>query len=186
MLDEPWAALSGVSGAALACCFVAAALALRWSSRRTARASAVRARQRQKAALDTMDKAAQRFRLQVTAGVGIGVEGEGSGWQQRFEPPGRSEGWAAGSSGVWEGRAAGSSSVWEGRAAGSSGVWAAQVCNFLTPLSPSCILYSFLNQVGPRGGMETKGTGQVVEGCRLTGSKRSFAVWQIISRSRTY
>ena len=69
MLDEPWAALSGVSGAALACCFVAAALALRWSSRRTARASAVRARQRQKAALDTMDKAAQRFRLQVTAGV---------------------------------------------------------------------------------------------------------------------
>ena len=175
MLDEPWAALSGVSGAALACCFVAAALALRWSSRRTARASAVRARQRQKAALDTMDKAAQRFRLQVTAGVGIGVEGEGSGWQQRFEPPGRSEGWAAGSSGVWE-----------GRAAGSSGVWAGQVCNFLTPLSPSCILYSFLNQVGPRGGMETKGTGQVVEGCRLTGSKRSFAVWQIISRSWTY
>lgn len=64
MLDEPWAALSGVSGAALACCFVAAALALRWSSRRTARASAVRARRRQKAALDTMDKAAQRFRLQ--------------------------------------------------------------------------------------------------------------------------
>nr|XP_005894287.1 PREDICTED: fatty-acid amide hydrolase 1 [Bos mutus] len=64
VLDEPWAALSGVSGAALACCFVAAALALRWSSRRTARASAVRARRRQKAALDTMDKAAQRFRLQ--------------------------------------------------------------------------------------------------------------------------
>ncbi|XP_055259093.1 fatty-acid amide hydrolase 1 isoform X3 [Moschus berezovskii] len=64
VLDEPWAALSGVSGPALACCFVAAALALRWSSRRTARASAVRARRRQKAALDTMDKAAQRFRLQ--------------------------------------------------------------------------------------------------------------------------
>lgn len=56
----------------------------------------------------------------------------------------------------------------------------------LLTLSPSCILYSFLNQVGPRGGMETKGTGQVVEGCRLTGSKRSFAVCQIISRSWTY
>ncbi|KAI4549611.1 hypothetical protein MG293_001941 [Ovis ammon polii] len=64
VLGELWAALSGVSGAALACCFVAAAVALRWSSRRTARASAVRARRRQKAALDTMDKAAQRFRLQ--------------------------------------------------------------------------------------------------------------------------
>lgn len=164
VLGELWAALSGVSGAALACCFVAAAVALRWSSRRTARASAVRARRRQKAALDTMDKAAQRFRLQVTAGVGIGVEGEGSGWQQRCEPPGRAE----------------------GRAAGSSGVWAAQVCNFLTPLSSSCIPYSFLSQVGPRGGMETKGTGQVVEGCRLTGSKRSFAVCQIISRTWTY
>ncbi|XP_040087198.1 fatty-acid amide hydrolase 1 isoform X1 [Oryx dammah] len=64
VLGELWAELSGVSGAALACCFLAAALALRWSSRRTARASAVRARRRQKAALDTMDKAAQRFRLQ--------------------------------------------------------------------------------------------------------------------------
>ncbi|KAM9690702.1 fatty-acid amide hydrolase 1 isoform 2-T2 [Dama dama] len=64
VLEEPWAGLSGVSGAALACCFVAAALALRWSSRRTARASAVRARRRQKAGLGSMDKAAQRFRLQ--------------------------------------------------------------------------------------------------------------------------
>nr|XP_020732824.1 fatty-acid amide hydrolase 1 [Odocoileus virginianus texanus] len=64
VMEEPWAGLSGVSGAALACCFVAAALALRWSSRRTARASAVRARRRQKAGLGTMDKAAQRFRLQ--------------------------------------------------------------------------------------------------------------------------
>ena len=33
---------------------------------------------------------------------------------------------------------------------------------------------------------KTKGTGQVVEGCRLTGSKRSFAVCQIISRTWTY
>lgn len=31
VLGELWAALSGVSGAALACCFVAAAVALRWS-----------------------------------------------------------------------------------------------------------------------------------------------------------
>ena len=98
------------------------------------------------------------------SGAGIGVEGSREGWQQRCEPPGRAE----------------------GRAASSSGVWAAQVCNFLTPLSPSCIPYSFLSQMGPRGRMETKGTGQVVEGCRLTGSKRSFAVCQIISRSWIY
>lgn len=71
MLDELWAALSGASGAALACCFVAAAMALRWSSRRTARGAVARARQRQKAALESMDKAAQRFRLQVTVGVGV-------------------------------------------------------------------------------------------------------------------
>ncbi|XP_030888405.1 fatty-acid amide hydrolase 1-like [Leptonychotes weddellii] len=64
VLDEPWAALSGASGAALACCFVAAAVALRWSSHRPARGAVARARQRQQAALETMDKAAQRFRLQ--------------------------------------------------------------------------------------------------------------------------
>ncbi|XP_029084921.1 fatty-acid amide hydrolase 1 isoform X1 [Monodon monoceros] len=64
VLDELWAALSGPSGATLACCLVAAALALRWSSHRTARGAAARARQRQQAALETMDKAAQRFRLQ--------------------------------------------------------------------------------------------------------------------------
>lgn len=69
VLDELWAALSGASGAALACCFVAAAVALRWSSRRPARGAAARARQRQRAALESMDKAAQRFRLQVTARV---------------------------------------------------------------------------------------------------------------------
>ncbi|XP_032491782.1 fatty-acid amide hydrolase 1 isoform X1 [Phocoena sinus] len=64
VLDELWAALSGPSGATVACCLVAAALALRWSSHRTARGAAARARQRQQAALETMDKAAQRFRLQ--------------------------------------------------------------------------------------------------------------------------
>ncbi|XP_024907642.1 fatty-acid amide hydrolase 1 isoform X2 [Pteropus alecto] len=64
MLDELWATLSGVSGAALACCFVATAVVLRWSARRKARGAAVRARQKQKAALESMDKAAQRFRLQ--------------------------------------------------------------------------------------------------------------------------
>ncbi|XP_004679018.1 PREDICTED: fatty-acid amide hydrolase 1 [Condylura cristata] len=64
VLDVLWPALSGTSGAALACCFVAAAVALRWSGRRTARGAVTRARRRQRAALDTMDKAAQRFRLQ--------------------------------------------------------------------------------------------------------------------------
>ncbi|XP_057385660.1 fatty-acid amide hydrolase 1 isoform X3 [Balaenoptera acutorostrata] len=64
VLDELWAALCGPSGATLACFLVAAALALRWSSHRTARGAAARARQRQQAALETMDKAAQRFRLQ--------------------------------------------------------------------------------------------------------------------------
>ncbi|XP_059545688.1 fatty-acid amide hydrolase 1 isoform X3 [Myotis daubentonii] len=64
VLEELWAALSGASGAVLACCFVAAAVALRWSGRGRARGAAARARQRQKAALESMDKAAQRFRLQ--------------------------------------------------------------------------------------------------------------------------
>uniref|UniRef100_A0A250Y335 Fatty-acid amide hydrolase 1 n=1 Tax=Castor canadensis TaxID=51338 RepID=A0A250Y335_CASCN len=64
VLDELWTALAGASGAALACCFVAAAVTLRWSRLRTARGAAARARQRQQAGLETMDKAAQRFRLQ--------------------------------------------------------------------------------------------------------------------------
>lgn len=64
VLEELWAALSGASGAALACCLVAAAVALRWSGRGRARGAAARARRRQKAALESMDKAAQRFRLQ--------------------------------------------------------------------------------------------------------------------------
>lgn len=71
VLGELWAALSGARGAALACCFMAAAVALRWSGRQTARGAAARARQKQKAALESMDKAAQRFRRQVTAGVRI-------------------------------------------------------------------------------------------------------------------
>lgn len=67
MLDELYTTLSGTPGAALACCLVAATLALRWSGRRKARGAATRARQRQRESLETMDKAAQRFRLQVTA-----------------------------------------------------------------------------------------------------------------------
>jgi hypothetical protein len=73
VLDELWTALAGASGAALACCFVAAAVTLRWSRLRTARGAAARARQRQQAGLETMDKAAQRFRLQVTVVPGRGV-----------------------------------------------------------------------------------------------------------------
>ncbi|XP_013377042.1 PREDICTED: fatty-acid amide hydrolase 1 [Chinchilla lanigera] len=64
VLGELWTALSGASGAALACCFVAVAVALRWSGRRTARGASARARQRQRAGLETMDRAARRFRLQ--------------------------------------------------------------------------------------------------------------------------
>lgn len=92
VLEEPWAGLSGVSGAALACCFVAAALALRWSSRRTARASAVRARRRQKAGLGTMDKAAQRFRLQVTPGLESVWRGRGRGGSSAVSRPGARRG----------------------------------------------------------------------------------------------
>ncbi|XP_060061938.1 fatty-acid amide hydrolase 1 isoform X2 [Erinaceus europaeus] len=64
VLDVLWTELSGASGTALVCCLVAAAVVLRWSGRRTARGAVARARRRQQAALDTMDKAAQRFRLQ--------------------------------------------------------------------------------------------------------------------------
>lgn len=70
-LDELWAALSGTSGAALVGCLVVAAVALRWSGRRPARRAVARAHQKQHAALETMDKAAQHFRLQVTAGHGV-------------------------------------------------------------------------------------------------------------------
>lgn len=77
MLRQVWTALSGVSGVALACCLLSAAVVLRWTGRRTARGAAARARQRQRAGLETMDKAVQRFRLQVTAGSGAGVGGRG-------------------------------------------------------------------------------------------------------------
>lgn len=96
VLGELWAALSGASGAALACCFVAAAVALRWSGRGKARGAAARARQRQKAALESMDKAAQRFRLQVTLGSGSGGRRVGVP-PQHFQLPGRARrgGWQA-------------------------------------------------------------------------------------------
>ncbi|XP_037683249.1 fatty-acid amide hydrolase 1 [Choloepus didactylus] len=64
VLEELCAALSGASGAALVCCLVAAAVAMRWSRRRKAQEAVARARRRQQASLDTMDKAVQRFRLQ--------------------------------------------------------------------------------------------------------------------------
>lgn len=73
VLHQVWTALSGVSGVALACCLLAAAAVLRWTGRRAAGRAAARARQRQRAGLETMDKAVQRFRLQVTAGAGAGV-----------------------------------------------------------------------------------------------------------------
>lgn len=79
VLDELWTELPGASVAALACCFVAAAVALRWSSRQPARDAGARARRKQRAALETMDKSAQRFRLQVTARVPWCVWG-GTGW----------------------------------------------------------------------------------------------------------
>ncbi|XP_005072131.1 fatty-acid amide hydrolase 1 [Mesocricetus auratus] len=64
VLHQVWTALSGVSGVALACCLLAAAAVLRWTGRRAAGRAAARARQRQRAGLETMDKAVQRFRLQ--------------------------------------------------------------------------------------------------------------------------
>ncbi|CAO2588576.1 Fatty-acid amide hydrolase 1 [Lemmus lemmus] len=64
VLSQVWTVLSGVSGVALACCLLSAAVVLRWTGRRTARGAAARARQRQRAGLETMDKAVQRFRLQ--------------------------------------------------------------------------------------------------------------------------
>lgn len=76
MVDKLWTELSGASGVALACCFMAAAVALRWSGRRRAKGAWARARQRRQAALESMDKAAQRFRLQVTVAV---VEAPGGG-----------------------------------------------------------------------------------------------------------
>lgn len=77
-MSQEWTALSGVSGVALACCFLGAAVVLRWTGRRTARGAVARARQRQRAGLETMDKAVQRFRLQVKEGSGAGV-----GWLGR-------------------------------------------------------------------------------------------------------
>uniref|UniRef100_A0A8C8ZJH1 Fatty-acid amide hydrolase 1 n=1 Tax=Prolemur simus TaxID=1328070 RepID=A0A8C8ZJH1_PROSS len=64
VLDELWDTLSGASGAALACCFVVAAVALRWSGRWSAQGAAARTRQRQRAGLESMNEAARRFRLQ--------------------------------------------------------------------------------------------------------------------------
>lgn len=77
VMSQVWTALSGVSGVALACCLLSAAVVLRWTGRRTARGAAARARRRQRAGLETMDKAVQRFRLQVTAGSGAEVGGRG-------------------------------------------------------------------------------------------------------------
>lgn len=76
VLSEVWTALSGLSGVCLACSLLSAAVVLRWTRRQTARGAVTRARQKQRAGLETMDKAVQRFRLQVKAGAGPGV-----GWR---------------------------------------------------------------------------------------------------------
>lgn len=78
MPSEVWSALSGLSGVCLACSLLSAAVVLRWTRRQTARGAATRARQKQRAGLETMDKAVQRFRLQVKAGArsGVGWRGE--------------------------------------------------------------------------------------------------------------
>lgn len=76
MLSEVWTALSGLSGVCLACSLLSAAVVLRWTRSQTARGAVTRARQKQRAGLETMDKAVQRFRLQVKAGAGAGV-----GWR---------------------------------------------------------------------------------------------------------
>lgn len=149
MLHQVWTALSGVSGIALACCLLAAAAVLRWAGRRTARRAAARARQRQRAGLETMDKAVQRFRLQVTAGAPAGVGGRGehqsgqgstfsrldarrpTGEQRRCEPGNRTPPWA----------------------------------NALRTLSAPG---------AARGKTVKKGTGQVMESGRCFGVKRSF------------
>lgn len=64
MLSEVWTALSGLSGVCLACSLLSAAVVLRWTRSQTARGAVTRARQKQRAGLETMDKAVQRFRLQ--------------------------------------------------------------------------------------------------------------------------
>ncbi|XP_032755437.1 fatty-acid amide hydrolase 1 [Rattus rattus] len=64
VLSEVWITLSGVSGVCLACSLLSAAVVLRWTGRQKARGAATMARQKQRASLETMDKAVQRFRLQ--------------------------------------------------------------------------------------------------------------------------
>nr|AAH06863.1 Fatty acid amide hydrolase [Mus musculus] len=64
VLSEVWTALSGLSGVCLACSLLSAAVVLRWTRSQTARGAVTRARQKQRAGLETMDKAVQRFRLQ--------------------------------------------------------------------------------------------------------------------------
>ncbi|XP_021056177.1 fatty-acid amide hydrolase 1 [Mus pahari] len=64
VLSEVWTALSGLSGVCLACSLLSAAVVLRWTRRQSARGAVTRARQKQRAGLETMDKAVQRFRLQ--------------------------------------------------------------------------------------------------------------------------
>lgn len=76
VLGEVWTALSGLSGVCLACSLLSAAVVLRWTRHQAARGAVTRARQKQRAGLETMDKAVQRFRLQVKAGAGPGV-----GWR---------------------------------------------------------------------------------------------------------
>jgi hypothetical protein len=132
VLDELWTALAGASGAALACCFVAAAVTLRWSRLRTARGAAARARQRQQAGLETMDKAAQRFRLQVTV-----VPGRGGGHDL----------------GTWD------RSTFSRSDAQRAGKRAAHMCAYPDLSFPQCIPQS-LRQVRPEEERKRKGQGR--------------------------
>lgn len=102
VLSEVWTSLSGLSGVCLACSLLSAAVVLRWTRSQTARGAVARARQKQRASLETMDKAVQRFRLQVKAGAGAGVGWRGEHGVGKAAPSTarRSEGRLAGSADV--------------------------------------------------------------------------------------
>lgn len=146
MLSEVWTTLSGVSGVCLACSLLSAAVVLRWTGRQKARGAATRARQKQRASLETMDKAVQRFRLQVKAGAGAGVGWRGLAWGARL---------GQGSS-----------------ARGPDGRQRRCEPRNRNPLLELMHSVLFLRQVQRKGKRKRKG--QVVEAGRCTGSKRSF------------
>lgn len=136
MLSEVWTTLSGLSGVCLACSLLSAAVVLRWTRSQTARGAVNRARQKQRAGLETMDKAVQRFRLQVKAGAWARV-----GWR--------------GKHGV--GKAATSTArTPEGRLAGSADVSPGNRTPPPTPTPSLCIPYSFCARCSARGSGKEK------------------------------